>query len=330
MVGAISVSGTGGVPRYSYSWSSGEVTEDLVNSSGGNYTLTITDANGCQSIQTYTVAEAASALTVTETISNLSCNAAGDGAINLTVTGGTSPYTFVWNQGASTEDIVGLSAGNYQVTVTDAKGCQVVKNLTVTEPTTLVSSTTFTHISCHGANDGSIDLTVSGGTTPYTYSWSDGFALEDRTALAPGNYSVTVTDANGCQSIQNMTITEPAALTLATSQTNVLCFGESTGAIDLTVSGGTTPYSYAWSTGATVEDLSTLAASTYSVVVTDANGCTANETIVITEPAAALAVSESLTQVTCNGFANGGIDLTVTGGTAPYSCLLYTSPTPRD
>ena len=317
--GAISVSVTGGVTPYSYSWSSGEVTEDLFNISGGSYTLTVTDANGCQSIQTYTVAEAPSALSVTESITNLTCKDADNGAIDITVSGGTAPYSYSWNQGATTEDVTGLSAGIYQVTVTDANGCQQVVNYTVTEPDQLTATYTSIDISCFAAADGAIDITVAGGTAPYTYSWSDGSTDEDRTSLDGGSYTFTVTDAQGCQVIRTVDITEPTELTLSATSTDVLCFGEATGAIDLSVSGGTAPYSYAWTNGATTEDLSSLPAGTYTVLVTDANGCIQTETVVITEPMAALSLTGTTVDVSCQGLANGSIDLTVTGGTSPYS-----------
>src|SRR5437762_1599487 len=144
-------------------------------------------------------------------------------------------------------------------------------------------------VNCFGGSTGAIDLTVSGGTAPYSYLWSTGAISEDLSALAAGLYSVTVTDAKGCTASQSVTIAQPAAaLAVGETHVDVGCFGGSTGSIDLTVTGGTAPYSYAWSNEATTQDLSTLTAGSYSVTVTDAKGCTATQSVTIGKPAAAL------------------------------------------
>ena len=188
---------------------------------------------------------------------------------------GGAPYTYNWGGGITTEDRTGLAAGTYSVTVTNTDGCTSSITETITTPSVLAVSASTTQVNCNGGSTGAIDITVTGGTLPYTYNWGGGVTTEDRTGLAIGNYSVTVTDANGCNGILPITITQPTALNLSTVITQVTCVGGSDGAIDLTVTGGTSPYTYNWGGGVTTQDRTGLAAGTYSVIVTDANGCTA-------------------------------------------------------
>ncbi|NBP30413.1 MAG: adhesin, partial [Flavobacteriia bacterium] len=166
---------------------------------------------------------------------------------------------------------------------------------------------------CSGNTTGSINLTVTGGTAPYTYAWSNNTTQEDPSNLAAGTYTVTVTDANGCTATTTVTITQPSNLTSSYTQVNVLCFGNGTGSINLTVSGGVAPYTYAWSNNTTQEDPQNLLAGVYTVVATDANGCTTTQTVTITQPQAALALSTTQVNVLCFGNSTGSINLTVTG-----------------
>ena len=248
----------------------------------------MTDANGCTSSTNATLTEP-SALSLSASSVSVSCNGGTDGSIDLTVSGGTIPYTYLWNNpGASTsQDIAGLSAGAYSVTVTDGNGCTETLSVQVVEPTPLALSTVEAHVSCNRGTDGSIDLTVSGGTAPYTYLWNDPLAstTQDLSSLGIGTYAVIVTDNNGCTATINATITEPLALTLATSGVNISCNGGADGSIDLTVNGGTTPYTYLWSdvAASTTEDLSGLSAGTYSVTVTDSNACTQTASLTLVD-----------------------------------------------
>ncbi len=236
--------------------------------------------------------------TLSSTQVNVLCNGASTGSIDLTVTGGTSPYTYAWSNSATTQDISGLVAGTYTVTVTDANSCTKTLSATITQPSALALSSTQVNVLCNGNATGSIDLTVSGGTSPYTYAWSNSATTQDISGLAAGTYTVTVTDANACTKTLSATITQPSALTLSKTQVNVLCNGNATGSIDLTVSGGTSPYTYAWSNSATTQDISGLVAGTYTVTVTDANSCTKTISATITQPAA-LTASATTTNSTC-------------------------------
>lgn len=317
--GAIDITVSGGIAPYSYAWSNGATTQDINGLSGGNYSVTITDSNGCLSISNYTVNEPVAALSVSGAVTDEQCFGDTQGAIALTVAGGTAPYTYAWDYGSSAKDVSGLGQGTYQVEVTDANGCSILADFTVSGPSALVSTGTVTNITCNGADNGSIDVEVSGGTLPYNFAWSNGETSEDLTDLGPGNYSVVITDANGCNIARNYTVTQPTALSFASSITDVDCFGAGNGAIAITVLGGTLPYSYSWSNGATTKNISSLAGGSYDLTVTDGNGCSLTQTFVVDEPAAALSLSTVITDEQCFGDNQGGIDLTVSGGTAPYT-----------
>ncbi|HXH19993.1 MAG TPA: SprB repeat-containing protein, partial [Chitinophagales bacterium] len=326
--GSIDLTPAGGTTPYSYSWSDGATTQDLSGLSAGTYTVTVTDNRGCTVTSSTTITEPA-ALTASNTKVDVSCNGGSNGSIDLTVAGGTAPYTYAWSNGAATQDISGLSAGTYTVTITDNKGCIITSSATITQPAALGTSLTQVNVSCNGGSNGSIDLTVVGGTSPYAYAWSTGSTAQDLSGLSAGTYTVTVTDAQGCTITNDATITQPATLTASTTKTDVSCNGGNNGSIDLTVTGGTTPHSYSWSNGFTTQDLSGLSAGTYTVTVTDAQGCTITTGTTITQPAV-LAASTTQVNVSCNGGNNGSIDLTVTGGTTPYSYNWSNGATTQD
>ncbi len=319
--GAINLSVSGGTLPYTYSWSNGPTTEDLSGLTAGTYTVTVTDANNCVAILPVTITQPTAALALSAIPTPVACYGGATGAIDLSVSGGTTPYTYSWTNGAITEDISGLVAGTYTVTVTDANSCVAILPVTITQPTAaLALSAIPTPVACYGDATGAINLSVSGGTTPYTYSWTNGAITEDISGLVAGTYTVTVTDANNCVAILPVTITQPtAALALSAIPTPVACYGDATGAINLSVSGGTTPYTYSWTNGAITEDISGLVAGTYTVTVTDANNCVAILPVTITQPTAALALSAIPTPVACYGDATGAINLSVSGGTTPYT-----------
>ncbi|MFN0175594.1 MAG: beta strand repeat-containing protein, partial [Saprospiraceae bacterium] len=327
--GTITTTVTMGTPPYTYAWSDGGVTtQNRTGLAPGTYTVTVTDANMLTGTASIMITEPP-ALVLTETHVNVLCNGASTGSIDLTVTGGTGAYTYSWTGGATSQDRTGLTAGTYTVTVTDANGCTKTLSVTITQPAAIVLTETHVDVLCNGNSTGSIDLTVSGGVTPYTYSWTGGATTQDRTGLTAGTYTVTVTDANACTKTLSVTITQPTAIVLSTTQVNVLCNGGSTGSIDLTVSGGVTPYTYSWSNSATTEDLSGIAAGTYGVTVTDANACTKFTSATITQPPL-IVLTETHVNVLCNGASTGSIDLTVTGGVTAYTYSWTGGATTQD
>ena len=260
------------------------------------------------------------ALALTTTQVNVLCSGNNTGSIDLTVTGGTAPYTYAWSNNTTLEDPTGLASGSYTVTVTDGNGCTATTTVTITQPSTLTSSYSQVNVGCFGNSTGSIDLTVSGGVAPYVFAWSNQAVSEDLTNIPSGVYTVTATDANGCTTTQTVTITQPQApLALSTTQVNVLCFGNSTGSVNITATGGTAPYTYLWTNSGTAEDPTGMAAGWYGVTVTDANGCVDTTSVIITQPQAGLALTTTQVNVLCFGNSTGSVNLTVTGGTAPYT-----------
>lgn len=326
--GAIDLTSSGGTGAYTYFWSNGQTIQDLTGRVAGTYVVTVTDANGCTATTSATITQP-SAINLTTSITNVSCNGGSNGAINLTPAGGTGAYTYIWSSGQTTQDLTGRTAGSYGVTVTDANGCTATTSATITLPAVLGLTTSVTNVACNGGSNGAINLTVTGGTSGYTYIWSQGSQNEDLSGLSSGTFTVTVTDANGCTASTSAMIIEPALLGLSTSVTNVSCNGGSNGLIDLTVTGGTTSYTYQWSNGQTIQDLSGRTAGTYVVTVTDANGCTATTSATITQPAP-MNLSTSITNVTCNGDNNGAIDLEVSNGIPGYTYLWSSGQTSQD
>ena len=324
--GSVTLSASGANAPYTYG---GAATQNL---SPGTYTYTATSVDGCISAPvSVTIVQPQAALTLSTTQINVLCSGNSSGSIDLTVSGGTAPYTYLWSNNSTVQDPQSLSAGTYTVTVTDANGCTATTSVTITQPSTLTSSFTQINVGCFGNNTGSIDLTVTGGVAPFSYLWSNNFTQEDLQNLAAGTYSVTVTDANGCTTSQSVTISQPQApLALNTTQINVSCFGNSTGSVNLTVTGGTAPFTYLWSNNGTVEDPTGMAAGTYSVTVTDANGCTAQTSVTITQPQSGLSLNTTQINVLCFGNNSGSINLTVSGGTAPYTYAWSNNTTLED
>ena len=220
--------------------------------------------------------------------SNVSCNGGSDGSATASATGGTTPYTYLWSNSATTATTTVLTAGTYNVTITDANGCEYTASVTITEPVALVASATAdSNVSCNDGSDGSATASVTGGTAPYTYLWSNSTTTATITGVTAGTYDVTITDANGCTDTASVTITEPVALVAsAIANNNVSCNGGSDGSATASATGGTAPYTYLWSNSATTASITGVTAGTYDVTITDANGCTDTASVTITEPVA--------------------------------------------
>jgi hypothetical protein len=345
-----SVNPSGGTYTTQWSSSCGGTFSPNANSANVSYTppanvtsciisVRLTDACGRVTFDSKQV-EVGCVLSVTPTVTAVACNGGTNGAINMSITGGSAPYSYNWSRvspsgtGSGTgTSITGLSVGTYNVTVTSPAGCSTTFSTLVNQPNVLTATATPTTIACVGQT-GAVNLSVNGGTPAYTYSWTgpSGFTantqnLSNRPA---GTYNVTVTDSRGCTTTASATITAPAATVsvVLSSKTNVSCNGGANGTINITASGGTPGYTYSW-TGpggftASTQNLSNRPAGTYTVIVTDVNGCTATLMETITQPAV-LVVTSTKTNPTCPPGANppvnsnGAIDITVTGGTGPYT-----------
>ena len=333
-----------GTPGSTYTWSvtspgftgsiiSGQGTNEIMIDWGstpiGTYVLQVIETNlGCPGLPV-TLNIEITEITLTEGTSPVNCNGGTDGSADITVNGGVSPYSYIWSNGTTTEDLTGLAAGSYTVTVTDANQCTATISVLVTEPLAGLTSIAVPANTTCGLDNGVIDLTVNGGVTPYSYIWSNGTTTEDLAGLAAGSYTVTVTDANQCTATESVVINDAAGPTLTEGTSPVNCNGGADGSADLTVNGGVSPYSYIWSNGTTTEDLTGLAAGSYTVTVTDANQCTATISVLVTEPLEGLTSLTVPANTTC-GLDNGVIDLTVNGGVTPYSYIWSNGTTTED
>ncbi|PCH66524.1 MAG: hypothetical protein COC01_07850, partial [Bacteroidetes bacterium] len=314
--GSAIATATGGGASYSYKWNTGSTTESISSVASGVYTITVTDEIACWSALSVTINDIGGPTVYIDSV-DVSCFGGSDGSADASVVGGTPPYSYSWNNGQTTISATNVPSGTHTITVVDTVNCSGSASTTVLEPTSLVVSATTTNVDCYLNSTGSIDLFAAGGTPGYTYQWSNGSTNQDITNLSANTYYVTVTDLNNCQKLLTVTVTEPSLLLLSISAQNVLCYGDNSGSIDLIVSGGTTTYSYKWDNGTTTEDLSSIYMGTYSVSVTDGNGCLAMDAITISEPTA-LNISSTITDANC-GTADGLIIATVTGGTSTYS-----------
>lgn len=316
--GAASVSVSGGTVPYGYSWSNGQTTSSVTGLTAGNYSVAVTDGNGCMASSAFVIAQLA-ALSSTASQTN-TCSGAGSGTAQVSVTGGTSPYSYFWSNGQTTSAVAGLPAGTYSVSVTDANGCSMLSTTTISLFPALSSSSSQTNVLCSGANNGTASVTATGGNPAYSYSWNSGQTTSAATGLAPGNYSVTVTDASGCTTSIFFTISQPASpLSATSSQVNVSCNGGNNGSATVNVAGGTPAYTYLWNNAQTSSAAVGLGAGNYSVLITDANGCTLTSAFVITQPTTGLTAAITYTNVSCFGGNNGSAVISPAGGTPPYT-----------
>jgi PKD repeat protein len=327
--GTATVTAFGGNGGYTYSWNTAPVqtTATATGLTAGSYTVTVTDLLNCQTTATVTITQPSIIVAIISK-TDVTCNGSSNGEATVNTVGGAGGYTYVWNPSLSTaQTATGLSAGGYTVTVTDANGCIATANTTIGQPTNpLTVTSSQVNVSCFGGNNGSATVVPAGGTPGYTYSWSTAPVQTGATAtgLTAGNYTVTVTDANGCFVTQAFTITQPPVLNVTTGTiVTVSCFGGTNGTANVFVSGGTAGYTYSWSTTPvqTTPTATNLSPGTYTVTVTDANGCSAQNTaIIVTQPGAALTATViSQTNVSCYGANDGSVTVSAAGGTAPYT-----------
>jgi len=319
--GAIDISITGGLGPYTYEWSNGATTQDIVGVAAGQYSVTISEANGCSKTLEATITEPPVLSLKLDEVNHILCNGNNTGTISATTTGGVPPYVYSWSNGSTREDISGLVAGKYVVTVTDAKGCSETVSTIVKEPAPFVASLlSVRDIKCNNEKDGEVKINVKGGVRPYKFVWSTGDTTQNLTNIGAGNYSVRITDKNGCAQLVTATVNQPEKLVATlVSSSNVSCNGGADAAINITVVGGQTPYKYSWSNGAATQDLNNIPVGRYSVGITDANGCTDSTiVVVITEPEELIAKKESITEITTYGLSTGAVDISVEGGSPPY------------
>ncbi len=301
--GSIDLTVLSGDPSYTYQWNNAPPVEDPTGLGAGTYSVTVTDNNGCSEVISTEITEPTELTAEVQLISPVLCNGGFDGSIDLTVQGGTTNYTYVWNNGSTLQDPNQLQAGTYIVTVTDMLGCTASTSITLDEPEAINAEVILLQdVSCNGGNDGAVDLTVTGGVQDYFYDWGGGINDQDPNNLSFGNYVVVVTDMNGCTTTASIFINEPVPiLAVAVETQGVDCNHIGEGAVDLVVAGGTPGYIFVWNNGSQEEDISGLDAGDYTVTVTDANLCTEIVTVTVTEDTTPpVAQAETQGVLSCN------------------------------
>ncbi len=321
--GSASVTGSGGFAPYTWSWSNGQIGPAAAAISSGTYTVTITDLNLCTSSVPVTVGNIAGPAASITSFTNAACFGGNTGNATAAVTGGTMPFTYLWNNGQTTPTANNLAAGIYSVAATDATGCAASASITITQPALLAANAVSSNPLCFGNTNGTAASSAVGGTSPYNYIWTTTGSPTTSTVigLGAGTYSVTVTDAHGCIKSASITLTNPPTLSTAVSTVNVSCNGACNGTATAVVSNGTSPYTFLWNNPAaqTSPTATGLCAGSFTVTVEDANGCPSQGAAVITQPALLTNVISSSANLTCFGVCTGFAQVTGGGGTAPFT-----------
>ena len=319
--GNASANPSGGMPGYTYLWSNGLTTSTIDGLAPGNYTVTVTDANDCESVETVTVNEIECFVMAAIEHEDESCQGFEDGSATVNLTNATDPVSYTWSNDETSQTVMGLAPGNYSVTASDANECEVVASVTILGPAALNANATATGQTAFNMDDGTATASPAGGTSPYSYQWSNGETTNTITGLAPGEYEVTVTDANDCVSTQTVTVEEfNCGVLLEVDFTDVSCNGENNGQASVLPSGGETPFTFNWSNGDTTATIGNLPVGTYDVTVTDASDCPAQAQVIISEPDELILELTSSTPAGC-GSDNGTATVMASGGTIDYGYI---------
>lgn len=324
--GSASVSATGGTGTLTYLWSTGDQAQSISSLAPGSFGITVTDASNCTG-ESFALVNNINgpAVSIASSV-DVDCNGGNNGEATVSTSGGTSPFSYLWNNGDQTQTASSLIAGTYFVSVTDDNNCVGITSVEILEPSAISATTTTLDVSCNGNNDGEATVIPSGGASGYSFIWSSGGTLDAETGLAAGTYSVTITDNNGCTSTSGVTISEPDVLSVTVSETQATCNGNNDGQATASGNGGTPGYDYLWSNGGLLATETGLPAGTYSVTITDGHGCSASASVLISEPVL-LSASFTGLQTSCFGVADGQATITATGGTPGYSYFWPTGGT---
>ncbi|MEZ4921283.1 MAG: T9SS type A sorting domain-containing protein, partial [Saprospiraceae bacterium] len=321
----------GGTADYTYAWSNGETTQTITGLAPGTYTVVVTDLNGCTDQQTVTVNSFDCALSASISGQNITCFGDANGSATVSLVGAEDPVTYAWSNGSTDQTITGLAPGTYTVDIVDANNCPATLSVNITQPLLLDPNTSVTHETEFGANDGTATANTVGGVGPYTYEWNTGETTQTISGLAPGSYTVIVTDGNGCSSTESVNVNAfSCAISASIGTTDVSCFGQTNGTAAVTLQGGTSPFTYNWSNGGTTSNINNLAAGVYTVSVIDSDGCETTQNTTITEPDALVAAIDNVEDVVCPTDNNGSITTQTEGGVDPYTYLWNTGSTASD
>lgn len=327
--GTIVAQALGGTAPYRFAINSGlpQTSPQFRELCSGEYIISITDQNGCSATVQAQVGEPRALAIVNSNITGVGCFGACTGGVAITVSGGSEPYTYFWSNASTQKDLINACAGNYTVTVTDRNGCRVSQTYAIPTSSGLTAASFVNNVRCNGESNGSLTVSVSGGSPPYSYAWRDFPTLNSptRTNLAAGQYCVTVTDALGCR-IENqcITVNQPLPISIFTTNiNNVSCIEKEDGRVCIAASGGQAPYTYAWSNGANTPCLEGIRAGSYSVLVIDNNGCAASPYLVNINQPQPITAQILTTNLSCFGSGDGIIRVRGTaGGVAPYQYSL--------
>ncbi len=314
-----------GTAPYSYSWSNGETTQNISNLSFGEYIVTVADANGCSAVESITIADG-EFIILQFTNTNVACALDETGTATVTPLNGEPPFSYVWSNGMTGDTAENLSAGNYAVTVTDNAGCTIVGFVNIQGNSEILIELATTDVLCAGGQEGSATASVSGGMLPYTYAWSNGATGSNLLDLEAGSYNVTVTDSNGCIAIHDFVINDATGLIVEVTTESASCNGGNDGSATAIVSGGTAPYTYAWSNGDVGSTVAGLPAGMYTLTVTDVQNCNTMLSFSIGE-GGSIDVSFEVNQPDCHDSDNGSINVVATGGLPPYNYMWDTGAT---
>jgi hypothetical protein len=319
-----SVTGGTGTLQYSKNGINFQTSPVFPALSAGNYIIQVKDANGCIDTIAKTLTQPNAFLVVTST-TNVLCHGAETGVVNVSASGGAGFFVYSINNGFSYQSgstFNNLSAGSYTVIIKDAANCSTTKNFLITEPSPIHVNSSVLNVSCYGADDGEIAVVATGGVAPFLYSISQGtFSSNGLFDSLPGDlfYLLQVKDANNCIINVYRFVNEPALINLSADISDVTCAGGDNGSILVSVTGGFAPYLYDWSNESIGALNANLSAGTYVLTVTDHNGCDGSQIYVVDEPNSPLVINANITDASSITSANGAIDITITGGTSPYS-----------
>ncbi|HAM99074.1 MAG TPA: hypothetical protein DCQ26_10745 [Marinilabiliales bacterium] len=326
--GSINLTVTGDNEPFFYRWSNESTTEDITKLLPGGYFVTVEDIIGCSATDSFEIT-APEEIVLTMIVNDADCGE-NNGIATVFAEGGNPPFEYFWTTGDTVPVVDSLYSGIYVATVTDQSGCSKSAVATVNDlGGSLITVDAINDVKCYGGNDGSIAISISGGVTPYNIQWSNGATTEDINGLVVGSYEITVTAADECKAVRSIPVSQPNPILIGLGVFDAQC-GQSNGSAVTNVTGGVSPYTYGWSTGASETGITGLGIGIYAVTITDANSCEAEKSFAISELGAPVVYVDSIVEGTC-GNQDGAIYITAYGGTGtPYTYLWNTSSTQED